>query len=106
METNNGPKYPDGHFVGMWMVIGIAVFSGLGVPLSVATGNYGLIGIGPAIGVAFGLALGELIESKYRKKGKIRPLTEEERKRKKALVIVLISVFALGVLVFLLRLYL
>jgi len=43
----------------------------------------GLIGIGPAIGVAFGLALGSSIEAKYKKEGKIRLLTEEEKKRKK-----------------------
>jgi len=51
MKENN-KEYPEGHFVGMWMGIGVAIFSGLGIPLSIATGNPGLIGIGPAIGVA------------------------------------------------------
>jgi len=49
-------KYPEGHFLGMWMGIGIAIFTGVGVPLSIATKNLGLMGIGPAIGVAFGLS--------------------------------------------------
>jgi len=35
MEENN-KKYPEGHFVGMWMGIGVAIFSGLRIPLSIA----------------------------------------------------------------------
>lgn len=65
------------------MVIGIAIFSGLGIPLSIILKNPGLIGIGPAIGVAFGLAIGSSIESKYKKEGKIRPLTEDEKRKEK-----------------------
>ncbi|NIO22324.1 MAG: hypothetical protein GTN76_16750, partial [Candidatus Aenigmarchaeota archaeon] len=42
-------KYPEGHFVGMWMGIGIALFSGIGVPLSIALKIPGLMGIGPAL---------------------------------------------------------
>lgn len=61
----------------------------------------GLIGIGPAIGVAFGLALGSSIEAKYKKEGKIRLLTEEEKKRKKIGIIVGIVVLSLGVFSFL-----
>jgi len=101
MEKNN-KKYPEGHFVGMWMGIGIAIFSGVGVPLSIALKIPGLIGIGPAIGVAFGLALGQSIESKHKKEGKIRPLTEDEKKKRRILVIAGISVFLLGLLIFLL----
>lgn len=100
MEENN-KTYPEGHFVGMWMGIGVAIFSGLGIPLSIATGNTGLIGIGPAIGIAFGLAIGSSIEAKYKKKGKIRSLTEEEKKRKKIGIIAGIVVLSLGVVSFL-----
>lgn len=75
-------KYPEGHFIGMWIGIGIAIFSGIGVPLSVATKNTAFIGMGPAMGVAFGVAIGQSIETKYKKEGKIRPLTEEEQKRR------------------------
>ncbi len=97
----NNKKYPEGHFVGMWMGIGTAIFSGLGIPLSIATGNAGLIGIGPALGVAFGLAIGSSIEAKYKKEEKIRPLTEQEKKRRKIGIIAGIVILSLGVLSFL-----
>ncbi len=61
-------KYPKGHFSGKWMAIGTAIFAGLGIPISVATGNQGLIGIGPAIGVVMGTAIGQSIEKSMRKK--------------------------------------
>jgi hypothetical protein len=100
MEENN--KYPEGHFVGMWMGIGIAIFSGLGIPLSIVTENYAFIGIGPALGVSLGLAIGSSIEAKYKKEGKIRPLMEDEKKRKKIGItagIVILSFLALGFLI-------
>jgi hypothetical protein len=100
-------KYPEGHFVGMWMVIGIAIFSVIGIPLSIITENSGFIGIGPALGVGFGLAIGSSIEAKYKKEGKIRPLTKDEKKKRKTLVtigIVILTVGSIiGFLVFLLR---
>ena len=102
MDKNN-EKYPEGHFVGMWMGIGIAIFTGIGVSLSVALKMPGLIGIGPAIGVVFGTALGQSIESKYKKAGKIRPLTEEEKRKRKILIIAGIFVFILGLILFLIR---
>jgi hypothetical protein len=102
VEPTNNKKYPEGHFVGMWMGIGIAIFTGIGIPLSIVTHNYGLIGIGPALGIAFGLSIGQAIENKYKKEKKIRPLTEEEKKRKKIAVIAGLATFTLGVIVFLL----
>ena len=104
--TDNDQKFPEGHFIGMWMGIGIALFAGIGVPISVALGSPALIGVGPAIGVAFGLAIGQSVEAKKKKEGKIRPLTEEEKRIRRRLVIVGVSVVALGVLVFLLKLVL
>ncbi len=94
-------KYPEGHFLGMWMGIGIAIFAGIGIPLSVATDNPGLIGIGPALGVAFGLAIGQAMEDKHRKEGRIRPLTKEEKKRKERLVLAGIAALSVGVVAFL-----
>jgi len=102
----NDEKYPEGHFVGMWIGIGLAIFTGVGLPLSIALKNPGLLGIGPAIGIAFGSALGQSIESKYKKEGKIRPLTEDEKKKRRRLVIAGICVLVLGLLVFLSRLFL
>jgi len=99
-------KYPEGHFLGMWMGIGIAIFSGLGIPLSIATENPGFIGIGPALGVAVGLAIGQSIENKYKQEGRIRPLTESEQKRKKNAVTAGIVLLTLGVLIFILLFFL
>lgn len=76
-------KYPEGYFVGLWMGVCIAIFSGCGIPLSIITQNYGFIGIGPAMGVAMGVVIGQSIENKYKQKGLIRPLSEDENKRKK-----------------------
>lgn len=90
-------KHPEGHIVGLWMGICIAVFSGFGIPLSIITHNYGFIGIGPAIGVAVGALIGQSIENKYKKEGKIRPLSEYERKRKKTAVIAGIIILTLGI---------
>lgn len=105
-EEEKNKTYPEGHFVGMWMGIGIAIFTGFGIPLSFATGNPGLIGVGPAIGVAFGLALGQSIEDKYRKEGKIRPLTKDEKNQRKILVTAGIAVLMIGVITFLILLFL
>jgi hypothetical protein len=95
-------KFPKGHFVGMWMGIGIAIFSGLGIPLSIITENFSFIGIGPAIGVGFGLSIGQSIENKYNKEGRIRPLTETEKRNRKIILIVGIALLTLGVVAFLL----
>jgi len=99
-------KYPEGHFVGMWMVICIAIFSGLGIPISIVTENPGFIGIGPALGIAVGLAIGQSIENKYKQEGRIRPLTESEQKRKKNAVTGGIIILTLGVLIFILLYFL
>ena len=105
MSDEKSKKYPEGHFTGMWMGIGIAIFTGVGVPLSIATENMGLMGAGPALGVAFGLSVGQGIENKYKKEGRIRPLTEDEKKRKKMAVLAGLALLALGVIVFLLLLF-
>jgi len=97
-EIKKTGKYPEGHFVGMWMGIGTAIFSGVGIALSTTTGNSGLIGIGPALGIGFGLAIGQSIENKYKKEGKIRPLTEQEKKLKQKMIWVAMSLLILGLI--------
>jgi len=101
MEDTN-KKYPEGHFVRRWMVMGIVIFSVLGIPLAIVTDNPGMLGIGPALGFPFGLAIGLSIEAKYKKEGKIRPLTEEEKKRKKIAVIAGVVTLLFSTLFFLL----
>ena len=93
--------YPEGHFIRLWMGIGMAIFSGLGIPLSITTGNYGFIGIGPAIGVAFGLSIGQSIENEYKQEGKIKSLSESEKNKRKSLKLVGIVLLSLGLLGFL-----
>jgi uncharacterized membrane protein (DUF441 family) len=97
--SNKEKKYPEGHFVGMWMGICIAIFSGFGIPLSIVTENFGFFGIGPALGVAVGVAIGQSIENKYKQEGRIRPLSESEIKRKKNAVSAGIVILTLGVLI-------
>jgi len=96
----NKKTYPEGHFVGMWMGIGMAIFSGMGIPISIATKNYSFIGIGPAIGMSFGLAIGQSIEKKHKEAGKIRPLTDKEKRTRKLLLLSGIGLFVIGLIVF------
>jgi uncharacterized oligopeptide transporter (OPT) family protein len=87
-------KYAEGHFIGLGIAFGLL----FGLPLSLAIGNPGLIGIGLPIGLAIGIA----VEEKYKKEGKIRPLTKEEKKTQKTLTIAGIIIFALGIAAFIL----
>ena len=99
MDTND-KKYPQGHFTGLWMGLGIAVFSGIGIPLSIITENPGFIGFGHAMGVAVG---GQGIEQKYRKAGGIRPQTVSEKTRLRLFMVFGMAV--LGVALMLIFLY-
>ena len=94
---NDDECYPEGHFIGLWMVLGIAIFSGIGIPLSILTDNPGFFGIGPSIGVAFGLAIGQAIENKYKKEGKIRPLNKTELKKKSNAILIGIIILVIGI---------
>lgn len=98
MENKN-ETYPEGHFLGLWMGIGIAMFSGFVIPLSIALDNPGFIGAGPALGAAFGLALGQAVENKYKEEGRIRPLTDSEKKRKKIAVAAGVAILTVGVII-------
>ena len=105
MQKNN-KIYPEGHFIGMWMVICGAIFTLIGLPLCIIFEMTGLIGIGPAIGVAIGLSIGSAIEAKYKKEGKIRSLTEEEKRKRQYAVLAGIAILTLGVIVFIILLLL
>jgi len=45
--------------MGLGMAIGMIIFAPLGIILAIATDTPGLLGIGPAMGVGVGVALGE-----------------------------------------------
>jgi len=89
-------KYPEGYFVGIGAALGIP----FGIPLAISTGNPGLIGTGIPIGLAIGIAL----EDKNRKEGKIRPLTKDEKRKRRVAVIIGVVLLILGIIAFLLTL--
>ncbi|MFW3145584.1 MAG: hypothetical protein ACMUIE_02085 [Thermoplasmatota archaeon] len=93
--------YPEGHFIGLWMVIGTAIFLAVGIPLVVSTGNPVFFSFGPAIGVSIGTVIGSSIEAKYRKEGRIRPLNRKEKKMKNIGLGVGTGLLVIGVVTFL-----
>ena len=99
-ENNTDKQYPEGHFVGLWMGICIAIFTGLGVAISSVIQNFAFIGIGPALGVGVGLPIGQMVENKHKEQGQIRPLNAAERRSRKNLLIGGILLFLAGVVVF------
>lgn len=102
----NEKKYPKGYFINLWMGLGIAIFSGIGVPLAIITESFAFIGIGPAIGVSVGLAIGQGLENKYEKEGKMRELTPTEKRRSRRLLLgafVILSLLLLAGLIFFFR---
>jgi len=101
MSHDDKKTYPEGYFVGRWMAIGMAIFAGFGVVLSVSTDNPGLIGIGPALGISFGLSVGSAIEKRHAERGQIRPKTAEEKAKERKALYVGIAVLVVGVAFFL-----
>ena len=91
-DINN--KYPEGYFISIGIALGIP----FGIPLAISLGNMGFIGTGIPIGLAIGIAL----EEKYKKEGRIRPLDENEKKKRKILLFVGIGTLILGMILFLL----
>ncbi len=112
-RTAQGPtmlgKYPQGHWMSIGMCIGIALgcipsFVGLLFdPMAP------FVGIGPAMGLGFGVAIGSALERRH--KDELRPLTEEEQRRRfrltrvglGALALLVLSLFVLGGLLFAFR---
>ncbi len=88
-EPEDG-MYPKGHFLNKGIAIGIP----LGIPIGLAMGN---ISLGLPIGLGMGLAIGAAMEEKN--KDKIRPLTEEEEKRKKTLTKFTLVLVLLGAVI-------
>ncbi|MBE9467531.1 MAG: hypothetical protein IMY72_04300 [Bacteroidetes bacterium] len=93
-------KFPEGHFVGLWMGIGIAVFTGLGLFIGNAFKNSSFVSMGPIIGVAFGILVGQAVEAKNKREGRIRTLYEKEKKRKKILVLLGLALLIIGFTMF------
>lgn len=97
-------RYPENHFIGLGIGTGIALFSGIGVPLGISLGIPSLMVVLPALGIALGLITGAAIESKYKKKGQIEPMTKEEKQFQVKGVIIGLIIFCIGLAVFMIRL--
>ena len=78
MSTNEG-RHPKNY----WMSVGISIGLAIGAALGVALEN---IGAGIALGTAIGAGIGAALEQKN--KDKIRPLTEQEKKRQKRSIVI------------------
>ncbi len=90
-------KYPEGHFIGLWMLLGLL----FGLPFAFAFGGTQFVGVGFSIGACFGLIMGFVMETKYKKEGKIRPLTNDEKKKRKIAEIVGIVAVIVALAIFL-----
>jgi len=86
-------KYPKNYFIEVGIALGIP----FGIILAILLDNPGFIGTGLPIGLAVGLAF----EKKYKKEGKIRPLTEDEKKKRKIALIRGTGALIIGIIVFL-----
>jgi len=86
---NEEKKYAEGHFKSMWMLLGILIFSAIGIPLRFVLDIPMLIGAGPLVGAIFGMLVGEKVETKHRDAGHLRPLNDKEVRNKKILVVVI-----------------
>jgi hypothetical protein len=93
-------KFPEGHFTGLWTGFGIAIGLGLGVPIALVLGNMAFVGTGLPLGIAIGIAIGAAKEARYKAEGKIRPLNESEKKQQKVRMYTGLSLFILGLLLF------
>jgi hypothetical protein len=96
---NEEKKFAEGHFKGMWMLIGFFLFSGVGIPLSIMLDNMSFIGIGSLVGVLSGMIIGESVEKKYAQKGLLRPMNEKEIKNKKTQIKILMIAGVVGFVV-------
>jgi uncharacterized membrane protein YidH (DUF202 family) len=86
-------QYPEGFFVSFGLALGMVA----GLLFSVILHNPDFF----VIGLPVGLALGAAVELKYRKEGRIRPLTPEETKRRTIMVIAAVALVIAGIIVFL-----
>lgn len=59
-------KYAEGHFISLWIGIGVAVGAGLGVVFALLIGNLAFLGIGIPIGVATRPHFQSIYPARYR----------------------------------------
>ncbi len=94
----NRSKHPRGYWMGVGISIGVAIGAALG-PI------FDNLGAGIGIGIAIGTAIGASLEQ--RNKDNLRPLTEQEKmRRKRSITIGLILTAILGVLLIIVSFFL
>ena len=87
-------QYPSGYLFGAGLALGMVS----GLIFSVIMHNPDLF----ILGIPAGLLIGAVLEMKYKRDGRIRPLTQEETKRRNILIIALLVLFLAGIGMFLL----
>ena len=95
-------KKPKGHYISVGIIIGIGIFGMLGTVIYLITNNFAFIGAGPAVGLPIGLILGQSMESKKEREGKIRELSTQEKQRQHLLIFLGLGVAFLSIIGFLL----
>ena len=97
-------KYPQGHWMGIGMLIGLAIGSIPSLAGILFDEMSSFVAIGPAVGCGLGVAIGSALEQKH--KNEIRPLTEAEQKMRSwaigtGMLLVFLGVLVLGGIVLL-----
>jgi len=85
VEKVDTPKqYPPGHYTSLGISLGMTFGIVIGIFMGSTVGGLGNgIAIGIAMGVAIGAGIGTKLEAKAKSEGKIRELTEEEKRKAK-----------------------
>ena len=92
-------KKPEGHYKSLGVTIGFAVSAAIGIPLSIFLENMSFVGIGVVAGVLLGSIIGESIEKKHAEAGNLRPMNDEEIKKKKTQIKILMIAGVVGFVV-------
>jgi hypothetical protein len=100
VRTAQGPamagKFPQGHWMSVGMCIGIALGYIPSLVGLLFDNMSSFVAIGPAVGCALGVAIGSALEQKH--KDELRPLTEEEKRIRSRVSLVVLGILALLVL--------
>ncbi len=88
-----------GHWLGLGIALGLPIGMGAGIVLGIAVGNptLGII-IGPGLGLGIGAAIGAGLEARNR--DRIQPLTDEERRAQRWILLFGSLILVIGVILF------
>lgn len=95
----NDKKKPEGYYKSRGVTIGFAVCAAIGIPLSIFLENMSYVGIGVVAGVLFGSLIGESVEKKHAAAGNIREMNEEEIRKKKTQIKILMIAGVVGFII-------